>query len=162
ALLTFVLRMFVPESEAWRQAAATAPKARLADAFAPGLRRRGFLGAAAGAGAPLGTWGGGPVTPLWGREGAQGDAALRPRAGAYVQLVSASAATVGAFLAPVLLFRVSRRVGYFLLCLVGLASSEFLFLAHDAFTARFLLAVALTGMATASFYGWLPLYLPEL
>jgi MFS family permease len=79
-----------------------------------------------------------------------------------VQLVSAGAATVGSFLAPVLLQRVSRRVGYFVLCVAALAASEFLFLAHDAFTVRFLVAVALTGAATASFYGWLPLYLPEL
>src|SRR5439155_22571005 len=101
-------------------------------------------------------------TQLWAGQMMKADPELHPRAGAYVQLVSAGAATVGAFLAPVLLHRVGRRAGYCMLCIAALAASEFLFLAHDAFTGRFLLAVALTGVTTAAFYGWLPLYLPEL
>jgi MFS family permease len=162
ALLTFLLRMFVPESEAWRHAAASAPKSRLVDAFAPGLGGRVFVGAAAGAVALLATWGAVQFTQLWAGKMTQDDPDLHRRAGAYVQLVSASAATLGAFLAPVLLHRLSRRAGYFLLCLVSLAASEFLFLANDHFDARFLLGVAVTGVTTAAFYGWLPLYLPEL
>src|SRR5207245_1219768 len=90
------------------------------------------------------------------------DPELHRRAGSYAQIASAAAATVGAFLAPVLLHRLSRRAGYALLCAAALAASEWLFLAHDRFDAGFLLAVALTGLTTAAFYGWLPLYLPEL
>src|SRR5947209_7730196 len=47
ALLTFFLRLFVPESEAWRVAAASGPKAGAAAVFAPGLRRHAAAGAAA-------------------------------------------------------------------------------------------------------------------
>jgi hypothetical protein len=68
----------------------------------------------------------------------------------------------GAFLAPVLLRAVRRRVGYFVLCVASLAAAEWLFLGHDQFDGWFLAAVAITGICTASFYGWLPLYLPEL
>jgi hypothetical protein len=100
-------------------------------------------------------------TQLWAGRMTQGQE-VHDRAGAYVQIVSAGAATVGAFLAPVLLFRLSRRAGYFLLCLAALGASEWLFMAHDRFGPRFLLAVGLTGVTTAAFYGWLPLYLPEL
>jgi hypothetical protein len=132
---------------------------RVADVFVPGLRRHAFLGAAAGAVALLATWGAVQFTQLWAGQMTQGTV---PNAGAYVQLCSAGAAMLGAMLAPVLLANVSRRVGYFLLCAGSLVASEFLFLAHDAFDARFLLAVAVTGATTAAFYGWLPLYLPEL
>jgi hypothetical protein len=103
------------------------------------------------------TWGAVQFTQLWAGQ-MTGDAA----AGAHVQIVSAGAATVGAFLAPVLLQHVGRRAGYGLLCVAALAASEWLFLCHDTFDANFLLAVALTGATTAAFYGWLPLYLPEL
>jgi MFS family permease len=162
ALLTFALRMFVPESEAWRMAAASGPKAGVAEVFAPVHRRRAALGATAGAVALLATWGAVQFTQLWAGQMTQADADLHKRAGSYVQLVSATAAMVGAFLAPVLLHHVSRRVGYAALCIVALAASEWLFLAHDRFDGGFLLAVAVTGMTTAAFYGWLPLYLPEL
>jgi MFS family permease len=143
ALLTFLIRMFVPESEAWRHAAASGPKARLTDVFVPALRGRAFAGAAAGAVALLATWGAVQFTQLW-AQSMTGDAV----AGAYVQIVSSAGAIVGAFLAPVLLQHVGRRAGYCLLCLAALAASEFLFLGHDAFGARFLLAVALTGVTT--------------
>ncbi len=161
ALLTFLLRLYVPESEAWRHAASSGPKARLGDVFVPGLRGRALLGASAGAVALLATWGAVQFTQLWAGQMTEGTD-LKPRAGAYVQICSAVAASLGAFLAPVLLNRVSRRAGYCLLCLAALASSEWLFLGQTAFDARFLLAVGLTGVTTAAFYGWLPLYLPEL
>jgi hypothetical protein len=162
ALLTFALRMFVPESEAWRVAAASGPKAGVADVFAPSTRRRAAVGASAGAVALLATWGAVQFTQLWAGQMTQADPDLHKRAGSYVQLVSASAAMVGAFLAPVLLHNVSRRVGYVVLCVAALAAAEWLFLGHDRFDASFLRAVAVTGMTTAAFYGWLPLYLPEL
>ncbi len=37
-----------------------------------------------------------------------------------------------------------------------------LFLGFDSFGIGFKVATVLVGCATASFYGWLPLYLPEL
>jgi MFS family permease len=162
ALLTFLVRMFVPESEAWRAAAASGPKVGASAAFAPGVRRHAAIGALAGAVPLLVTWGAVQFTQLWAGQMTESDSDLQSRAGSYVQLTSAGAATIGAFLAPLLLRRVSRRVGYVILCVVALAASEWLFLAHDRFDASFLLAVAVTGVASASFYGWLPLYLPEL
>jgi hypothetical protein len=162
ALLTFALRMFVPESEAWQAAASSGPPTTLADVFAPALRRRAAIGAAAGAVALLATWGAVQFTQLWAGQMTAGNPSLHERAGSYVQIVSASAATVGAFLAPVLLQNVSRRIGYAVLCVIALAASEWLFMGHGTFDRSFLAAVAATGVATASFYGWLPLYLPEL
>ncbi|MBC7854678.1 MAG: MFS transporter, partial [Pirellulaceae bacterium] len=42
------------------------------------------------------------------------------------------------------------------------ASVYWLFLGNDQYGPRLLLGAFLAGACTASFYGWLPLYLPEL
>ncbi len=55
-----------------------------------------------------------------------------------------------------------RRVTYCLLCLTSLASILWLYQGHDTYGPGMLAAVFLAGLCTASFYGWLPLYLPEL
>jgi hypothetical protein len=83
-------------------------------------------------------------------------------AGSYVQICSAAMASLGAFLAPIVLFRVRRRWGYAILCLAAFLSAEYLFLAHSDLGAGVYSAVGLTGLLSATFYGWLPLYLPEL
>ena len=51
---------------------------------------------------------------------------------------------------------------YVLLCLSSLASAVWLYQFHREYDASFLVATFLLGACTASFYGWLPLYLPEL
>ena len=43
-----------------------------------------------------------------------------------------------------------------------MASLLWLYQGHTAFTSGFLAAVCLAGGVTAAFYGWFPLYLPEL
>src|SRR5262249_36178317 len=65
ALLTFLLRMFVPESEKWEEAAAKAPSPGLGAIFQPGLRHRSLLGAGLGAVALLATWGAVLSIPPW-------------------------------------------------------------------------------------------------
>jgi MFS family permease len=51
---------------------------------------------------------------------------------------------------------------YFGLCLASLALCQITFLQFSAVNALFYFMVFLIGLSTASFYGWLPLYLPEL
>lgn len=157
AALTVFVRLFVPESPAWRAAAATAPRPRLVELFDPGLRHRTLAGAAAGALFLLAVWGAVQFTQPWAAQ-LTGDA----RAAATVQGVSAGAAALGAVAAPVLLAPVSRRLGYFLLSAGALSSAEFLFLTRTRFDGVFLAGVALTGAWAGAFGGWLALYLPEL
>lgn len=159
AALTFFIRLFVPESEKWRQTVAAGEKAKVADLFAPGIRHRALIAAAIGAVPLLATWGAVQFTQLWAQQ--LGGTEWK-QAGSYVQLCSAGVASFGAFLAPILLFRVGRRRGYALLCLGALIAAEFLFLAHSSLNGQFFFAVGLTGLMSATFYGWLPLYLPEL
>jgi MFS transporter, SHS family, sialic acid transporter len=55
-----------------------------------------------------------------------------------------------------------RRISYVFLCLSSLVTTLVLFRLNDHYGPLFLLSVFLAGGFTASFYGWLPLYLPEL
>ncbi len=81
---------------------------------------------------------------------------------ARTQIWSGIGAIVGTILAALLGNWIGRRVSYFLLCLLSLGTSLIFFLGNDAFGLPFLVTVFLAGGVTASFYGWLPLYLPEL
>ena len=55
-----------------------------------------------------------------------------------------------------------RRITYSLLCLGSFVSLVFLYQANDAYGAKLLFSVFAAGGITAAFYGWFPLYLPEL
>jgi MFS family permease len=158
ALLTFLLRVFVPESARWEHAVATGPKARVADIFRGGLGRRSILGAGLGAVALLPTWGAVQWIPLWVGQMPSTDA----RDPARAQLCSALGAVLGSFLGAVVGDRFGRRLGYFSLCLASLAVCQYLFLTYTSFDGGFLATVFLAGALSAAFYGWLPLYLPEL
>jgi SHS family sialic acid transporter-like MFS transporter len=156
ALLAFVVRGYVPESEKWRQSIAQAPKPRLSELFSQSLFRRMMVGTAAGAVLMLAVWGGVQFTQLWAAQIGGADAAAR------VQLVSAGSAIVGAFLGPVLLAHCSRRFGWAVLCGTALIVSELFFLAQPEFGAGFFVGVSALGIATGAVTGWLTLYLPEL
>ena len=71
-------------------------------------------------------------------------------------------AIVGSLFGPIIAGKTGRRVTYFGMCLCSLAVCQFLFRSLDSYGWPFLLTVGLTGCCTASFYGWFPLYLPEL
>ena len=68
----------------------------------------------------------------------------------------------GCLCAPVIAGKTGRHITYFAMCLCSLAVCQFLYRRLDSYGWPFLLTVGLTGFCTASFYGWFPLYLPEL
>jgi MFS family permease len=153
---TFFIRMFVPESEKWRHAATGGDRPRIGELFGPGVRRRALIAGAIGAVPLFATWGAVQFTQLWAQQLGE------KRDGSLVQLCSAGVASLGAFLAPMLLHRVSRRMGYAALCLAAFLAAQYLFLPPRELNGGFYVAVAWTGLLSAAFYGWLPLYLPEL
>src|SRR5262249_41024416 len=57
---------------------------------------------------------------------------------------------------------ITRRLAYFLLCAGSLICCAILFRGIHSYGAAFLTMTFLVGAFTAAFYGWLPLYLPEL
>ena len=81
---------------------------------------------------------------------------------AAVQLVMGIGAIIGCIAASVLGGIFGRRPVYFALCLLSLLSCAYLFRCFDVFDAYFIIVAAVVGGITAAFYGWLPLYLPEL
>jgi MFS family permease len=86
----------------------------------------------------------------------------QPTAKAYTQCCSAFGAILGTVGGALLGGRFGRRLAYTLLCLGALGSAFFFFQGNSQYGPRFLASVFLAGGFSASFYGWLPLYLPEL
>lgn len=163
ALLTFLIRLFVPESEKWQQATAEAPKTRLKEVFAPGLAKLTILAILLCGVALLGTWGSVQWIAPWVDQLKERAPEIMPRgAKQYAQICSALGACVGTVAAALVAGQFGRRPTYVLLCLLSLASTQFLFRTDQEFGGWFLVLVFFAGATTASFYGWIPLYLPEL
>lgn len=71
-------------------------------------------------------------------------------------------AIVGTIIAAFLGDWVGRRWTYVLMCASSMASIIYLFAFHTEYGAPMMFAAFVAGACTASFYGWLPLFLPEL
>ncbi len=161
AVLTFFVRIFVPESKRWQHAAQTAPPARIRDIFQPGVLHKTLLGTALGGMALLGTWGSIQWLQPWASKMAVGTESAQT-ASSYTQICSAIGAIIGTILAAYCAEWFNRKQSYFVLSLGSLAICAYLFRAPMQFDGKFLFLVGVAGCLTASFYGWLPLYLPEL
>lgn len=160
ALLTFVMRIFVPESEKWHASVKTGVKTRpLAEIFSPPLLKYTLLATALSSVALIGTWGSVQWLPLWADKMA---GAANPTAKAYTQAASALGAVVGCLLGAWVGGFLTRRMSYFLLSLGSLLACGVLFRGFDSYGPAFLSMTFIVGGVTAAFYGWLPLYLPEL
>ncbi len=79
----------------------------------------------------------------------------------YTQAASALGAVVGTLLAAWLADRMNRRLTYFVLCVGSLAIVPGFYLTQTVVNGTFFPLAFLMGALTASFYGWLPLFLPE-
>jgi MFS family permease len=80
----------------------------------------------------------------------------------YALIAISAGAVVGTIIAAFLGDALGRRWTYVVLCGLSLASIVYLFAGHTRFDKNLLVAAYLAGACTAAFYGWLPLYLPEL
>jgi len=85
-----------------------------------------------------------------------------PFAKGTCQFAISIGAILGCLAGPLLGGRIGRRPAYFLICLGSLVVCGVLFNLLHEYNMLFLLMSGLAGLTTASFYGWLPLYLPEL
>ena len=112
----------------------------------------------------LGTWGSTQQAPAWANKltEASTKAGVIYNAKEHVLIWLSVGAIVGTIGAAFLGDMLGRRPAYFLLCLTSLASVYLLFLGNTEYGPRLLASAFIAGVCTASFYGWLPLYLPEL
>jgi MFS family permease len=159
ALLVFFIMLAVPESTRWLAAARTARTNPLREIFSGSLRKTTLLAMAFASIALIGTWGSVQWLPSWADQLA---GKINPSAKANTQMLSALGAIVGAWFAPLIGARLGRRPAYFLLCVASFALCAALFQCVHEFGAVFLAMSFLVGASTASFYGWFPLYFPEL
>lgn len=159
ALLVFLIRLWVPESERWREAVRKEPGRPLRDIFAEGRWRNTVLAIGFASIALIGTWGSVQWIPVWVDQLTGGKV---PSAKADVQMFSAFGAIVGSLLGPIIGGRLGRRPAFALLCAGSLLACGYLFRGGLAYGLAFQLNVLLVGAFTAAFYGWFPLYLPEL
>lgn len=81
---------------------------------------------------------------------------------AWTLIAASIGATLGTIFAAMLGDWIGRRPAYCLLCIASLVSVIWLYVFNKSYGHEFLFATFLGGACTASFYGWLPLYLPEL
>jgi MFS family permease len=128
-----------------------------AHALTPTIARM-MLAAGLSGVALLGTWGAAQWVPAWADKLTGGGLHVKE----YTQMCSAAGAIVGTILAALAGDWLGRRWTYVLMCVASLASAIWLYQFHAQYDAGFLAATFLLGACTASFYGWLPLYLPEL
>jgi MFS family permease len=160
ALLTFIIRLFVPESHAWKAAHTAKPTRPLTELFSDKkLTRSALLAIVFASITLLGTWGAVQKIPAW--VGQPNMPGRTPGAQGYTQMSLAIGAIVGCMLAPLVAAWLNRRITFFLLCLGSLISCQLLF-SLTSYSTYFLVITFIVGGMTAAVYGWLPLYLPEL
>ena len=161
ALLTFVVRLFVPESEKWQASvqSSTTKVEPLKEIFGPKLWKTTLIATALSSVALIGTWGSVQWLPLWADKMA---GAADPTAKGWTGMSSGIGAVIGCLLGAYVGRFITRRMAYFLLCLGSLIACAVLFRGVDTYGPVFLILTFIVGALTAAFYGWLPLYLPEL
>lgn len=161
ALLTFFIRIFVPESERWKSASqAAGPENRpLRDVLTPPQLKTTLLATVFCSIALIGTWGSVQWLPLWADQLTGGQL---PSAKANTGMLSAFGAITGCLVGAWFGKFIGRRFAYFLLCLGSLVTCAILFRGIHSYGTPFLAMTFIVGAFTAAFYGWTPLYLPEL
>jgi SHS family sialic acid transporter-like MFS transporter len=120
---------------------------------------RMYLAAALSGIALLGTWASIQWAPTWAYQIA---GPKMPQAKAYAQMSLAVGACLGTIVAAFMGNWFGRRLSYAILCLASFGAVVWFFQSDKVINTSFVLKLFLAGFTTASFYGWLPLYLPEL
>jgi MFS family permease len=169
AVVSLIIRHYVPEPERWRQTRAkeeargdAGAMATFKAIFAPDLRRKTIVGVLVSSAMMIGCWGGLALLPNWINQ------LVRAAGGANgVQAVSYAfmLMMVGALAGYVSLIWftewLGRRGAYFLFCLGSLASSLYLFMViTDLNTLLWFMLVY--GFFVIGGFGTFALYLPEL
>jgi SHS family sialic acid transporter-like MFS transporter len=161
-LLGVVALCFVPESPRWlstRARAVTRTVAPLHELFRRPLLRLTLLGIVLGSIPMIGAWAASKWMIPWADK--MGGAA-QPGYKAVTQGCWALGAVLGSFFGAQLAGMIGRRLSYFLISLGSTALTSGLFLWTAPLQAVFLPMAFAQGFVATLFFGWLPLYLPEL
>ncbi len=160
AFLTLFIRLGVKEPERWVRSREKGQRSSLADLFRPPLLRQTVIASLLAAVAVLGMWGVFQAwLPSWVNVLVGGDAKHER---ATTLLYMALGSTIGAFIGGVSAGWLGRRRAYVWFCVGSLAAAVILYMGCAEYGPRLLLFSAVAGLFATAFFGWLPLYLPEL
>ena len=85
-----------------------------------------------------------------------------PRKKAKTQITRSGGAVFGSLLGGIIASVLGRRVSYFLISLGALAASTYIFSQLDPLHPQFQIFAFVLGFIGITYFGWLPLFLPEL
>jgi MFS family permease len=161
-LLAIIVWIVVPESRRWlaaRNSPAGQQGASVATVFQPPLLKLTLIGIAVGTIPLLGGWGATQWFIPWAdKVGGAAD----PSAKALAGIMRSGGACIGGLAGGWIASLAGRRLTYFLVSLASLALGEFIYLVLTPGDAAFWPMVFILGLVSTIFFGWLPLYLPEL
>jgi MFS family permease len=183
ALLGVFALLAVPESPRWLQAAASTAQGQqtkpLAEILHPPLLKRTLIGICLGAIPVIGTSANANWLVPWtdlaadqarAADGAAGDPGAvskparsrDPRSKAWTQVLRSGGAIFGSLLGGWIASLLGRRLAYFFISLASFATSSYIYHALNPQDPQFPFFAFLLGFVGVTYFGWLPLYLPEL
>ncbi len=167
----------VPESVRWihSRSTATGPATPMREIFRPPLLGRTLLGVCLGAIPIVGTAANGNWLVPWSDQAAQQRASessepgqvvrkktADPKAKARTQIIRSTGGIFGSLLGGIIAAILGRRLSYFLISLGALFASSYVFTQLDPFQPAFPIWTFVLGFIGVIYFGWLPLFLPEL
>jgi MFS family permease len=161
ALLGLVVLVGLPESPRWRasRTAARAPTVPMGELFRAALLRRTVIGVLLGSIPMVGAWAASKWMIPW-ADSVGGDAAAGYKG--VTQGWWALGAVLGSFCGAQVAAWLGRRRAYALISVGSTALTLAMFLGTAPLQTLFLPVVFAQGLVATLFFGWLPLYLPEL
>ncbi|WP_087750367.1 MFS transporter [Paraburkholderia caledonica] len=167
ALVTILVRRFVPEPQRWVQVresvVAESAMQTFTAIFAPGLRRKTIIGVIVSSAAMLGCWGGLTFLPSWIHQlsAAAADQRNIGTTVSYAFILMMFGATLGYLTLIWMLDAFGRRMSYFIFSLGSLIVSLVLFMTvHDVGGVLWLMPIY--GYFVIGAFGTFAAYLPEL
>jgi predicted MFS family arabinose efflux permease len=162
ALLGVIVLAALPESPKWlaSRGAALKPAPPITSLFRGSLLRPTLIGILLASVPLVGAWAGSKWMIPWADE--VGRAAGTDGYKSTTQWWWALGATAGSFLGAPMAALLGRRLSYFLISLGATALTWSMFRLTAPLESSFLPTVFVQGLVATLFFGWLPLYLPEL
>lgn len=165
AALGVLIVVALPESPAWmasRNEAGYKGKAAspVAEVFQPPLLRLTLIGIVLGTIPQMGNWGATNWLVPWANQVQEQIGS--PGLSASTQWMKSSGALVGSLVGGAFANLCGRRIAYFLISLTSLLFSFYIFHNLTPRDDSFLTWVFIQGFVCTLYFGWLPLYLPEL
>lgn len=161
AVLGLIVITLLPESPKWlaSRGQEKTPPPPIRDLFRGGLLRPTLVGIMLASVPLVGAWAGSKWMLPWADQLA---GAAHAGYKSTTQWWWAIGATIGSFLGAPLAAGVGRRLSYFLISLGATALTWSMFKLTAPLEPSFLPTVFVQGLVATLFFGWLPLYLPEL